>query len=132
MGLFDSSLDVEAPEAELNAQLERDQAAIGRDRDRAISQRELDRQSRLARIEADRTGAGAEIDRMAAQQQLARERAFDAQRTQSEAELRRAIENWEAAIAQAQTSSTESESGEQPASESGRDVLQWPCLVPPE
>jgi hypothetical protein len=103
MKLFDSSLDVEAASKILDENFAAQNAASDQQRNQQIGQRDQRKQEQLAQIEQQRQAAQDEIGQMAADSHAARQKQNQDDLQASEEALRKARQEWEAAIADAAT-----------------------------
>jgi len=98
-GVLGANADAEI--ANINAQeMQRDQEIVG-NRDRALQEREQERQRRRGQIEQERAAVGGELGRMQAQERQQREAQQQVQMGEAQGEVDRARQEWQDALNQA-------------------------------
>ena len=113
--LFDSELDAEAEITRINTEVAQQNNAADAQRDQRIFERDQSRRQRLAGIELARSGALAELEQQRIAAHAARQQRESADLRASEDALRRARDEWQAAIAEAAATRSEPESEAAPS-----------------
>ena len=113
--LFDSELDAEAEITRINTEVAQQNNAADAQRDQRIFERDQSRRQRLAGIELARSGALAELEQQRIAAHAARQQRESADLRASEDALRRARDEWQAAVAEAAATRSEPEGDAAPA-----------------
>ena len=113
--LFDSELDAEAEITRINTEVVQQNNAADAQRDQRIFERDESRRQRLAGIESGRSGALTELEQQRIAAHAARQQRESADLRASEDALRRARDEWQAAIAEAAATRSEPESEAAPS-----------------